>query len=233
MRKNFLTLFFVGLVGGLLGAYLFSSFIGNNYSANINEPIEPTPIVQTTPVQGFWEKIISEASLYSVGIQVFQNNKIVREGSGVVISSDGLIATTADLAISGAAYQVFYEDKILRGVPAMLDYKRNILLLKTDNPTSGVVGLKDESYRSGQEIVLIGKIISLSKPSVFSQHGFISYITDKGIVLDTVSGNRIRGAGVISAKGEFIGLTTTANNTVSVIPASSISALFDEYINKN
>ena len=192
----------LSLVGGLFGAFLFTVF-NDRYTANISSSsalasstvLPPTP----TPSPYLWEDLISEASLRVVAIQVLKDNRLVRQGSGLIISSDGVIATSSYLAVSGAIYQVFYEGKIVKGIVADLDYKTNLLLLKVPDSYQNIADLGDISYKSGAEIMLVGKFMNIAKPTVFSQNGTISFVASSAVGVDTIL-DRIYTASELSGK---------------------------------
>ena len=232
MRKVFIKILLFGLLGGLFGGYLFVS-ISNNYSANISQVAVSTPSITINPAQGFWDKIVSESSFTSLGLQVFQADKLIKQGSGIIVSSDGLIVTVADLIAPGAVYQIFYGDKILRGTLIAWDYNLNLALIKTDSSYSNVVDLNERNYDSGEEVVLAGKLFDVSKPVIFSQRGTISYITEKSAVIDTIVNKNLSGAGVIDVRGDFIGLAYLRNSRVNLVKASFVEKFFQEYLLKN
>lgn len=232
IMKSFFSVLFLGLLGGLFGGYFFI-FINNKYSANITEAVVPTPVITAIPNQGFWDKLVSESSATSLGIQVFQADKLVKQGSGVAVSSDGLIVTIADLSVPNAVYQVFYGDKILRGAVVARDYNLNLVLIKTDGAYSNVADLNEHEYNSGQEVILVGKLFDVSKLVVFSQRGAIGYVTERHIIIDTIVDKNLYGAGVIDANGELIGLAYLRNGKVNLIRASSVEKFFQEYMNKS
>lgn len=231
MRKDFLKILFFGLLGGLLGGYTFI-FVSDKYSANISQAIIPTPIISIDPTQGFWDKIVFDSSFTSLGIQVFQSDKLIKQGSGAIVSSDGFVVTVADLLAPSAVYQIFYGDKILRGTLAAWDYNLNLALIKTDSSYSNVADLNDREYRSGEEIVLAGKLFDVSKPVIFSQRGTISYVTDKIAAIDTVVNKNLPGVEVIDSRSNFIGLAYLRNGRVNLIRAVAIENFFREYLNK-
>ncbi|MDP3696846.1 MAG: serine protease [Candidatus Taylorbacteria bacterium] len=230
--KSFFSVLFLGLLGGLFGGYFFIS-INDKYSASMTQAVVPAPVISAIPSQGFWDKIVSESLFTSLGIQVFQSDKLVKQGSGVVVSSDGLIVTIADLSVPNAVYQVFYGDKILRGAVVARDYNLNLLLIKTNNSYSNVADLNEREYHSGQEVILVGKVFDVSKPVVFSQRGAVSYVTEKSIIIDTVVNKNLYGAGVVDANGDLIGLAYLRGGKVNLIRVSSVEKFFQEYIGKD
>lgn len=230
--KNYIKILILGLISGFIGAYIFLEYFSDNNLANVSQTIVSTPSPEVIVYQGPWEKVISESSLKSVAVQVFQNNKAVRQGTGIILSSDGLIATTADLYAQEGLFQVFYEDKIIKANMVASDYPNNLILLKAEGSYFNVAELKKEGLASGQEIALVGKTINLSKPVIFSQKGLISYVTDKAIALDTVSGNLTYGAGVIDFQGKFLGISYTRGEKVYLIKGDLIENIFKDYTNR-
>lgn len=239
MNVKFFKIFFVALAGGVFGAIFTASIFSDNLiGANLSEHsfsqkatshnlATPLP----TPDLGFWEKIAANLSPSLVGIQVFQNDKIVRQGSGIIVSSDGLIITTANLFIPNGIYQISYEDKILKGLVATSDFKLNLLLLKTSALNSSIADLDlSPNYQSGQDILLVGKLFDLSKSTLVSQRGTVSYVTDKNIVLDTMLSSYLYGFGVVDTEGRFKGITYIKNGKVNLIKAEPIDSFLKEYI---
>ncbi len=220
----------------IFGTSSFGSMglIGFNFQNNESiENIVVSPPPALLKLNGV-EKIAFEKSISSVGIQVFKDGKLVNQGNGIIISSDGLIGTVADLFIPQGAYQIFHEDKIIRGTVAAQDFKLNLMLLKTIETYSNVADLNSrDDYQSGKEILLVGKVINLGRPSLFTQKGVISYITEKTVILDASINNYLKGATVVDMSGNLLGLTYLRNGRLSLIKPGLIKSLFDSYIEKS
>ena len=230
--KNFLILLLYGLMSGVIGGYFFIS-LNSKYFADTSQAVIPVPTIPSISEQNLWEKAISESASSLVGFQVFQGNKLVKEGSGIIVSSDGLIITVADLAIAGAVYQIFYEDKIFRGSVLAVDYVSDLVLVKTSNQFSNVADFSREEYQNGQDVAIVGKLMDLSKPVLFSQKGTVSYITSRNIIIDAVSNiHNLFGAGVIDRNGDFLGVTFARNGRANLIQANLIQDFFKKYITR-
>src|SRR3989338_1839415 len=120
MKIKLSKLLFISLGGGVLGSFLFFYIGLNEYISELptlNQKEESTsfPPSVSPQTQGMWEKIADESSLSTVGIQVFQENRLVRQGGALIVSSDGLVLTASDMFVTGGVYQIFYEDKISKG----------------------------------------------------------------------------------------------------------------------
>ncbi len=221
MKKFFSQLLLFGFLGGVFGAIGFS-YISGKYLANISETVTTPPIISVAPSLGFWEKIISENSSTVVSIQVFQANQVTRQGSGIIVSSDGLIVTVGNLAVTGAVYQIFYDDKILVGTVISRDYDHNLLLIKTNYSYPNVVDLSPKDYDNGQEVALVGKLLDFSKPRINSQRGTISYVTDKSIIIDAVVNRSLYGYAIINRESDFLGLSYLHNGRINLVRTSAI-----------
>lgn len=232
MKKTFLQVLLFSFLGGVIGTFS-SVYISGKYLANISESVTPTPVVSGVPSLGFWEKIISENSSTLVSIQVVQANKVIRQGSGVVVSADGLVVTVGDLAVAEAVYQIFYDDKILRGTIVSRDYGYNLLLIKTDYSYPNVVDLSPKNYDNGQEVTLVGKLLDFSKPKVYSQRGTISYVADKSIIIDAVVNKNLYGYAVISRENNFFGLSYLRNGRIDLVRSSAMQDFLREYLTKS
>ncbi|MDP3792283.1 MAG: serine protease [bacterium] len=239
MNKTLLKLFFVAFFGGIIGA-LFLSIIDSgvlvaNLERTVNDQKEAsinTPI--PTPHPELWEKIVINLSPSLVGVQTISENRVIRQGSGIIVSSDGLIVTMADLLGSkGSVYQVFYDDKIIKGELVTVDSKINLLLLKTSVLNSNIAELNSSDYRSGQEVLVIGKTFYLSKPTVISQKGIVSQVTDKLVIIDTVPSKYLYGFGVSDKEGRLRGVAYLRNGVVSLVKTEVIENFFKSYLEKS
>jgi len=245
MLKNFI----VGLLGGVLGAFLFlittftysddrmGAYILSHFYID-NDPITkqeltPTPLPSSAP--DFWERISSEASLSSVAVQVFKDNRIVKSGSGIILSSDGLIVIPAEMTSSGSIYQILYEDKIVKGVLVSFDVKRNLAIIKAVgsefNLNVSDLGT-NLSYQSGQDVLIVGKLADPSRSTTISQKGMVSYVIGGRIVLDTFTNTALVGAKILNSKGELVGILYIRGGKSYVINGEVIDTFFKEYLNK-
>lgn len=242
MIKNFFKLFLIILSVLVLGILLMQ-YGGKNifldlalYSYGVTGDNEPTPAVSqsvlSTPIP--WEKLVAESALSSAGIQVFQENKLIRQGSGIIVSSDGLIVTTPDLAVAGGVFQVFHEDKVVRGSIVGIDYKANLMLVRAAASYSNVANLEVlADYKSGQEIILVGKLVDISKPTPFSQKGIVSYVTGKTIIIDSTPNKYLSGSTVVDAGGNLMGLIYLRSGKIILIGSDTIGNFLKTHLDKS
>lgn len=238
--------FLFGFIFGVIGCLIFISvsrpslfgFVGNPF---IKETLEtsvsvlPTATQTATPTAtplDIVEKIVRDASLSSVAIQTFQGSTLKKYGSGIILSSDGLIVTTYEL-VQGQTIQVLFEDKIFKASVIKKDLTRNIALIKIDGSNLTVSGLDTAStYESGREYILTGKIVNLSKIVTFSQKAIVSYAQDKTILIDTNKSDILNGAKTINYSGQMAGMIYIKAGKTLLIPAQTISEFYNNALNK-
>jgi S1-C subfamily serine protease len=199
---------------------------------------EVTPTASVRPDDR--QQLVIDAGLHTVAVQTFQGSKLVRQGSGIVLSSDGLIATTYDVAppsqpaspsFAPYVYQILTEEKILRASVVSRDYSKNLALLKADTGDLSVGELaEDTSYQSGKDFVLVGKIVNFSKPVIFSQRASLLYTAGKTILVDTVSNTFLSGAGAVDGEGQYLGLVYVRSGKIFLTDAGTVGEFLDSYL---
>jgi len=197
---------------------------------------KPTPTPTPTVVSSdFWQKIVSDHVLSTVAIQSFKGGKIIREGSGIVISSDGVIITTFDVITGADVYQVLYEDKISRAQLVLYNSFKNLALLKVPAVNMSITRLeRNYQFQPGQDVIISGKIVELSAvPIVFAQRGMISYTLSNGVVVDTEPSYFLSGSKVINNSGVVIGMAYLRSGAVRLITAEAIDDFVKNYFQAN
>ncbi len=235
---KYLIVFLVGLsVGFLIFGFLNGSVLPKVFKANLGQQIStPLPSVlssipTSTPFD-FWQKIVADASLSTVAIQSFQNNTLKKQGSGIILSSDGLIVTTLDV-VAGKKIQVFFEDKIFQAAIVKKDLINNLALIKAEGGNFNISNLDNPvSYESGQDYILTGKLLDLSKITTFSQKALVHYVLDNKIVLNSQLEGFINGAKTLNFDGQMVGLSYLGGDKVYLVKSSIINDFYNSYLIK-
>ncbi len=210
------------------GSFVFNLIRDDLVNFMGTEPVPmPTPIVVSSD---FWQKIVSNHILSTVAIQSFKGGKIIREGSGIVISSDGVMLTTFDVVAGADVYQVFHGDRILRAQLVRYDDFKNLALLKVAADDMSVTRLeRSYQFQPGQDVVVSGKMVELFTPVVFAQKGMISYILSKGIIIDTKPSYFLSGSKVINNLGVVIGMSYLRSEVVRLITVEAMDDFVKSY----
>src|SRR3989344_7811255 len=234
---NYTKTILIGFLGGIMSLVLVSYLPGSGsfvFGLIRNDLIDflgtepvPTPTVVSSD---FWQKIVSDHLLSAVAVQSFKGGKIVREGSGIVISSEGVIITTFDAVAGADVFQILHGDKILRAQLVLYDGLKNLALLKVAATDMNATRLeRDHQFQPGQDVIISGKMIRLSSPVVFAQRGMISYIFSKDIIVDTEPNYFLSGSKVVNNSGIVVGMAYLRSGTVRLITAESMDDFVKSY----
>ena len=236
---NYARTILIGFIGGAAAWFLLlflpisGSIVFNLIKGNLIDFLgtEPTPTPTPTVVSSdFWQRIVSDHILSTVAVQSFKSGKIVREGSGIVISSDGIIITTLDVIAGADEYQVLHGDQILRAQLVRYDGFKNLALLKVATTDMNVTRLeRNYQFQPGQDVVVSGKIIEFSDPIVFAQRGMISYILSKDMVIDTEPSYFLSGSKVINNSGIVVGMAYLRSGVVRLITTATMDDFVKSY----
>ena len=119
-------------------------------------------------------KAVEKVESLVVGIKTQPKKGKLLEGSGLVLTTDGMIVTLAELMPDSSTSTLFINDQAIPFEIKKKDAKANLVLLKIERqklPTCGFADL--EKLQKGQKIFLVGAIFLNNK---------LQRIVDEGIV---------------------------------------------------
>ena len=237
-KKRILDVFLILIIGGLGGVLADQFFLP--YLATIPpfskmefirqardgttiiNPTEKVIITENTAL----EQAIDKISPCLVAIQAYQGKVLISQGTGFIVTSDGLIMTTADLVPARAGqYFVFKDGNSLTAQVAKIDLEDNLALLKIEESNLPVVPLTNlEDLHLGQRIILIGVELVESYLNPFVNLGIIRSINKEILKINLIEENTLANGGpLINIKGEVIGLNLIdRQGLLKTIPANKI-----------
>ncbi len=253
-----------GLIAGMVSLFLFLSGALSNSSLfswlDINSLLPTANIIiekqeQTTVMedQRFLE-VISEISSVGVGIfkyrsenssdyaqNFYTNSDFI--GNGLIMTSDGWVATTNDVVSLGAQYSVVTQDhKIFKVQEIKQDINLGIVFLKIKAENLPVVSMtKFSEVQLGQENILLKGVKYFNKKIVSTRIADKNFqITSKLIrdsekrylffALDKDFDKKYYGASVFDFNKQVIGLLTSYNSLNYIIPAEYFKKSFNQLI---
>ena len=90
-----------------------------------------------------------------------------------------------------------------------------------------------DSHQSGEELIIVGKFVNLSKLVIISQKTFINYILGKSIFVDAQPKAVLNGGALINNGGRIIGMTFIRNGKLYSTDSKTIDGFLKNYLNKN
>ncbi len=243
--SNLLIILIIGGLGGILADQVFLPYLATiplfskipfiQQAGNGTTIINPTERVIITENTAL-EEAIDKISPCLVFVQSYQNQKLIKQGTGFIMTSDGLIITAADLVPSWATqYLVFRDGQFLTAQVKERDQENNLALLQIEQTNLPVVSLVNlEDLRLGERIIIIGVELVDNQSGESHSNRFVNLGVIRGLNQETLKINLseentlANGSPLINVKGEVIGLNLVDyRGLIKTIPADKIK----EFIN--
>jgi len=229
---NLIVILVIGGLGGVLANNLLLPYLSTippfskvgfiQHAGNGTTIINPTEKIVITENIAVGQAI-DKVSPCLVAIRSYKNSQLISQGTGFVVTSDGLIITAADLISPNSNYYLVYrnshssEAKVIKR-----DLKSNLALLMVEEDNLPVVSMVDsEDLRLGQRVILAGADVGEGGISRFVNLGIIRSIADAALDINLDENNPLaNGSPLINVKGEVIGLNLVSSKglikTISV-----------------
>jgi len=225
MEKNIIriiVILIIGAIGGsLFQVLILPSLIAHPYFGNLRmierlknqvivNPVEQIMIGQDTAL----EQAIKKVEDTTVGFS---------SGSGVIITSDGLIVTLADVLPKTEKY-LFLEGERVNFEIVRQDLEQNLALIKIDQKNVLACKFADLSdIKMGQKVFLFGIIVEDEIPKSITNQGSIKMFDDKMIYTNILEDKVLNGSPLFNVWGEVLGLNVIdKNGKVSTISIDEV-----------
>ncbi len=212
---KFLALILFGVLAGVVSSYF--AFKNSSVSQVINK--EEKIYVEENTVLTSKIKEVKDAV---VGIK---SGNIT--GSGLIVTSDGLIVTLASNVPTGSGADIIINGE--ENIPYQIlkrDMNSNLALVKVDKNNLLTRGFFDLSQlEEGKRVFLISKPYLNGKFLLSANEGIVKSFDENNIVTNMFEAGRVDGAPVFDIEGNILGLSyKDAENIVNVIPVSTIKS---------
>ncbi len=238
MAKNILKIvafFVIGMVGGIFAdQILWPYFIERPLFYQYR--LEQSPVYVTerneTIIQENTALIeaIEKVEKTIVGVKTQTKGGVVLEGSGLIVTSDGLLVTLADLVPQGSNFSFFINDKPAAFQILKRDLKENLALVKIGETNLPVATFADlEKTKLGERVFLVGAIFETAATSTQNKvvktvnEGIVKNLGTDLIETNILEKNVLAGSSLFNIKGEVLGINTVdSKGKVFSIPVSKI-----------
>lgn len=173
-----LAVFIIGMVGGIFAKEIFWPYFVERplfYQYDLDRPplyvTERKEIIIQEPEA--LTKAIEKAEGAVLGVRtVFTSGKTI-EGSGLILSSDGLAVTLASLVPRAGDFSFYVKGKPVAFQILKRDPKKDLALVKLEGENFSTVSF-EENFKLGERVFLLG--------IVFGQKGTPQKIVNEGII---------------------------------------------------
>ena len=216
--SKFFIILIIGGIGGILADQFFLPYLSTipafskiefiHRTTNGTTIINPTEKIIITENVAI-EQAIEKINPCLVSVHAYKDKKLLSQGTGLIVTSDGLIITVADLVSAGAdEYLIFRNSQSLVAEVNKVDLNNNLALLKikeTNLPVVSFVNL--DNLRLGERVILTGTELYENKLSHFVNLGIIRSIHGEDIGINIVQESGLaNGSPLINVEGKVIGL---------------------------
>ena len=226
-----MSIFVIGTVGGIfadkiLWPYfierpLFYQYRLEQSPVYVTEKKETTLYVQENFAL---REAIEKVEKVVVGVKTKTKAGETLEGSGLVVTSDGLIVTLASLVPQGSEFYFFIEGQWPAFQILKRDLENNLALIKLEKGGLATCGFADlEKVKVGERVFLIGTDFSTSTPQKIVNEGIIGFFDENSIQTNIFEEQKIQGSPLFNIEGKALGLNMIdETGRVSAIPISTI-----------
>ena len=233
MAKNILKIiciFVIGAVGGIFAdQILWPYFIERPLFYEYR--LEQSPVYVTERKEIFIQEntalkeAVEKVEKVVVGIRTKTKQGKLLEGSGLIVSSDGLMLTLAQLVPQGSDFSFFWQGEQVHF--QILARKNNLALIKLGKenlPTTSFADL--EKLKMGERVFLVGTIFENKKPSQIINEGIVKSFDKDFIKTNIFEKNTLAGSPLFDIEGNVLGLNIIdMEGKVIAIPNDQIKSL--------
>ncbi len=235
MSRNIIKIvifFVIGMIGGIFADQIFWPYFVEKplfYQYRLEQgPVYTTEIKETTIQENTaLTSAIKKVDTSIVGIRTKTSTGEILEGSGFIITSDGLIVTLSSLVPLGSEYNFFIDGKKYSYQILKRDFINDLALIKlgkTNLPVINFANLDEISF--GERVFILGTTFKeLETGTIITDfsvnEGVIKKIDENIIFTNIIENKAMLGSSLFNIRGEIIGLSVIDDegeiNAISII----------------
>jgi len=148
----------------------------------------------------------------------------VLEGSGLIITADGLMVVFSNLVPQGGDFTFFVDGETSAYQILKRDAKKNLALIKLKKENLSTVGFAEfGSLRFGQRVFLVASVLENNNLGKVVNEGIIKTYDKDLIKTNILEEKELQGSPLFNIKGELVGLNIiNSKGEVSAIPITKI-----------
>lgn len=225
----------IGGIGGVLADQVLLPYLStvplffdiefirqNSSGITIINSTEKVHVTENTAISD----AVDEVGSCLVVIQSYWNKKLISQGTGFIVTSDGLIMTSGDLVSTGVdQYLIFRDDRSFAARLIDRDLENNLALFKIAKTNLPVVSLVDfDDLRLGGTVILVGAELAENGLNYFINTGMVRSINQNVLKLNLEENHLLaNGSPLVNIKGEVVGLNLIGRQgLIQTIPVTKI-----------
>lgn len=243
-----------GFAGGLIGSIFIFSFllrvnflntatILSNFAVQSLQSQTPEVVEKTesqpaiTPQLNYFSEAINKIKPSVVAIQSFSGGTLIRYGSGIILTQDGLIATLNSIVPANASViQVTNAGKIYKARTVFRDFNKNIALISiTVENNLQVTRLNSELPGLGQKLLVFAEVVDFNEDKPLVAEALVSQTDEKNGQFKLSLGyeQSFYGAAAADNSGTILGLVDFRSQKPVVVFSKTVDYLLNTHLTKS
>lgn len=224
-----LTVFVLGILGGIFGSqFLLPLFVGTSFFYPPNSSSTPVYVINKTQKIYIEENralvdALERTKGAVIGIETQTKRGKRLNGSGLILTSDGMAVSLAQLFPKGGVSTLYFKGKKVKYQLLKRDTKRDLVLVQLKGDDFPTVGFAQPSrVKLGERVFLVGVDFREKKPAYFANEGILRYLGEDEFETNIVE-KKALGSVLFDIKGNVLGLNyVDKSGRVSVISIEEI-----------
>lgn len=200
-----LFIFFVGALGGIFGSeVVFLKSKSNLYSSpTIRLETKEVKIQENTALKDAIEK--TQNSIVAIQIQT-KKGKIIN-GSGIILTTDGIVLTLSELLPQGETINFFVDGEKVSYQILKRDPKLNLGVVKVEKKNLTPVPFSDfETLKIGERVFALSSFFNQGKIQKAVNEGIVRYFDEEKIETNITEDSNFLGSALFDIEGKLLGI---------------------------
>jgi len=161
-----------------------------------------------------------------VGVSTKTKTGETLEGSGLILTADGLAVTLAELVSKSSTSSIFVDGKLVSFQILKRDLKENLALIKFDESNLSTCSFADlGKIKLGERVFLVGTIFKKTGLGKIVNEGIIKTFDENSIQTNILEEDNLAGSSLFDIEGNVLGINVIdKEGRVSAIPISKIKS---------
>ncbi len=227
MLKNIvkiLVIFIIGAIGGIFAdQILWPYFVERPLFLEYRLEQRPIHIIEKKEIiiqeNIALQDAIEKVERAVIGVKTETKAGKTLQGSGLILTTDGLAITLAELVPHGSVYNFFVKGERVGFQILKRDLENNLALIKLEKTGLLTTAFADlGNLRLGERVFLIGQ-----QPKTIVNQGIVRGFDENFIQTNIFEENQLKGSPLFNIKGRVLGINTVKQEgKVIVIPVTKI-----------
>ena len=232
MAKNvfkIVAVFIIGVIGGIFADQIFwPYFIERPLFYKYRLEQAPIYVAETNEIviqeNSALQDAVEQVEKTVIGLRTTTAKGTAIEGSGIIVTSDGLIITLAELVPQDGTSTLFVNGRRSDFQILKRNLENNLVLIKIEEESLPTVGFAEfGSLRFGQRVFSVAAVLEKNSLEKMVDEGIIKWYNQEVIQTNISEQDNFSGSPLFNIKGELVGLNMVGlEGNVSAISIKGI-----------